>query len=396
MNPTSSTRQAMPDPHRMRGRLMIAVSVALAIVLSAYGLWWLIFARHVESTDDAYVAGNLVQVTSQVSGTVLSIAADDTELVRAGMPLIELDRADAEVALGQAEAELARTVREVRALFVNNGTLAANVKLRGVEVERARADLARRQELIASGAVSKEDLEHARHALQRAESALQEARGQHSANRALTDRTSVARHPNVQRAAGQVRARYLAYARTSLPAPVMGYVAKRSVQVGQHIAAGTPLMSIVPLNAVWVDANFKEDQLARMRIGQPVTLQSDLYGSSVVYHGKVSGLAAGTGAAFSLLPPQNATGNWVKIVQRIPVRIALDQLELQARPLRIGLSMRVKVDISRDAGASLAAGGPARSAPAYKTTVFDAAGQEADALVARIVAENAGRAGADL
>ena len=207
----------------------------------------------------------------------------------------------------------------------------------------------------------------------------------------LTDRTSVAKHPNVQRAAGQVQAAYLAYSRATLPAPITGYVAKRSVQVGQRIAAGTPLLSIVPLNALWVDANFKEVQVARMRIGQPVTLQSDIYGSDVAYHGKVLGLAAGTGAAFALLPSQNASGNWIKIVQRIPVRIALDPAELEAHPLRIGLSMQIKVDIADASGTSLTNGAPGRSLPAYKTAVFDNAGQEADALIARIIADNSNK-----
>jgi membrane fusion protein (multidrug efflux system) len=375
-----------------RRRLLIAVTLIMLIVLAGCTVWWMIFARHFESTDDAYVAGNVVQVTPQVSGTVLSINADDTDLVHMGQPLIELDRSDARVELNQAEAHLAQTVREVHTLFVNNDTLTANVKLRTSDVERAADDLKRRQELAGTGAVSKEEVEHARNALQSAESALQASREQLNANRVLTDRTSVAKHPNVQRAAEQVQAAYLAFARTTLPAPITGYVAKRSVQVGQRVAAGTPLLSIVPLNALWVDANFKEVQVALMRIGQPVILYSDIYGSNVAYRGKVLGLAAGTGAAFALLPSQNANGNWIKIVQRIPVRIALDPAELEAHPLRIGLSMQIKVDIADDRGTSLTMSGLARTAPAYKTTVFDAIGQQADALIARIIADNSGKA----
>jgi membrane fusion protein (multidrug efflux system) len=394
MNPATSTPQSSPAPNGKRRSLLIAVTTVLLIVLIGYAVWWMIYARHFESTDDAYVAGNVVQVTSQVGGTVLAINADDTDLVQAGKALVELDRSDAKVALDQAEAQLAQTVREVRTLFVNNGTLAANVKLRADDVERTTADLKRRQELAGTGAVSKEEVEHARNALQSAESALQATREQLNSNRVLTDRTSVAKHPNVQRAAGQVQAAYLAYARATLPAPITGYVAKRSVQVGQRIAAGTPLLSIVPLNALWVDANFKEVQVARMRIGQSVTLHSDIYGSDVTYHGKVLGLAAGTGAAFALLPSQNASGNWIKIVQRIPVRIALDPAELEAHPLRIGLSMQITVDIANDSGTSLTMSGPGRTTPAYKTTVFDTAGQEADALIARIIADNSGKAGA--
>ena len=384
--------QPAPAPNGKRRFLLILVSIVLVLALLAYGIWWAIFARHFESTDDAYVAGNVVQVTPQVGGTVLAINADDTELVQAGKPLVELDPADAKVALEQATAQLAQAVREVRTLFVNNGTLNANVAARNADLERARADLSRRQELIASGAVSKEEVEHARSALQSAESAIAATREQLASNRVLTDHTSVAKHPNVLRAASQVQAAYLALARATLPAPITGYVAKRSVQVGQRVAAGMPLLSIVPLNALWVDANFKEVQISRMRIDQAVTLHSDLYGSDVAYHGRISGLAAGTGAAFALLPTQNASGNWIKIVQRIPVRITLDPKELAAHPLRVGVSMQVKVDIANDGGTSLTSNVAARTAPAYKTAAFDSAGKDADALISRIIADNSGAA----
>ena len=389
--PTPSPAPApAPVPNGKRRVLLTIVSVVVILLLIAYGVWWALFARHFESTDDAYVAGNVVQVTPQVSGTVLAINADDTELVQAGRPLIELDPADARVALDQATAQLAQAVREVRTLFVNNGTLSANITARNADLNRARADLARRQELIGSGAVSKEEVDHARSALQSAESAIAATREQLASNRVLTDRTSVAKHPSVLRAAGQVRAAWLALARATLPAPITGYVAKRSVQVGQRVAAGMPLLSIVPLNALWVDANFKEVQIARMRIDQPVALHSDLYGSDVAYHGKIAGMAAGTGAAFALLPTQNASGNWIKIVQRIPVRITLDSNELAAHPLRVGVSMQVKVDIANDAGTSLTTNVAARIAPAYKTVAFDTAGKDADALISGIIADNGG------
>lgn len=382
--------EVVAAPNGKRRVLLIAVSIVLLLLLIAYGVWWALFARHYESTDDAYVAGNVVQVTPQVGGTVVAINADDTELVQAGRPLVELDPADARVALDQATAQLSQAVREVRTLFVNNGTLNANISARSADLERARADLARRQELIASGAVSKEDVDHARSAVQSAESAVAATRDQLASNRVLTDHTSVSQHPNVLRAASKVRAAYLALARDTLPAPITGYVAKRSVQVGQRVAAGMPLLSLVALNALWVDANFKEVQIARMRIDQPVTLHSDLYGSDVEYHGKVAGLAAGTGSAFALLPTQNASGNWIKIVQRIPVRITLDPNELAKRPLRVGVSMQVKVDIAHDDGTSLTSNRAARTAPAYTTVAFDAVGKNADALINRIIADNSG------
>jgi membrane fusion protein (multidrug efflux system) len=376
-----------------RRRRLIIITLVLAVLLLAYGLWWFIFARHYESTDDAYVGGNVVQVTPQVSGTVIAIHGDDTELVQAGQPLIELDHSDAKVALEQAEAQLAQTVREVRTLFVNNNAYTANVASRSADLARARADLARRQELAGTGAVSKEELEHARTAAQAAESALQAAREQLASNQALTDRTSIENHPNVQRAAAQVQSAYLALSRNTLPAPTTGYIAKRSVQVGQRVAPGVPLMSVVPLNALWVDANFKEVQVAKMRVGQPVTLKSDLYGGEAEYHGKVVGLSAGTGAAFALLPTQNASGNWIKVVQRIPVRIALDPKELQEHPLRVGLSMDVEVDVANAEGNSLTGAVSGRSTPAYQTAVFDQAGQEASERVAEIIAANSSNGG---
>jgi len=392
MTMQSSAPQASPAPTPTRNGkrrvFLIGFSLLVLAALVAYGIWWFVFARHFESTDDAYVAGNVVQVTPQVSGTVVTIYADDTERVEMGKPLIELDPADAKVALAQAEAQLAQTVRETRTLFVNTDALNANIALHSTELARARDDLARRSRLNGTGAVSGEELEHARNAVKAAESALQAAREQLASNQALTSGTLVAENPNVLRAAAQVRSAYIAYARTKLPAPISGYVARRSVQVGQRVAPGAPLLSIVPLDALWVDANFKEGQLAHMRIGDPVTLHSDLYGDDVVYHGQVAGLAAGTGAAFALLPAQNASGNWIKVVQRVPVRIKLDPKELTERPLRIGLSMNVKVDIAHAEGAPVNSSGPARTAPAYETRVFDAADREAEQHIASIIADN--------
>lgn len=389
-NPASAP--AAPVASSKRRPLLIGLTLILLLVLIGYGIWWLIYASHYEDTDDAYVAGNVVQVTPQIGGTVVAINVDDTELVQAGAPLIKLDQADAQVALKQAEAQLAQTVREVRTLFTNNGALAANVTLRSGDVQRAQADLARRQQLIATGAVSKEDVDHAKSALQSANSALQATREQLASSQALTENTSIAQHPNVLRAAAQLRIAYLAYARTELRAPITGYVAKRSVQIGQRVAAGTPLLSIVPLNTLWVDANFKEVQIAHMRIGQPVTLRADSYGSDVEYHGKVTGFAAGTGSAFALLPAQNASGNWIKIVQRVPVRISLDPKELATHPLRIGLSMRAKVDIEHTEGNTLTASNTARDQVAFQTNVFDVAAHQADDEISRIIAANAGKA----
>ncbi|MBY4898075.1 HlyD family efflux transporter periplasmic adaptor subunit [Cupriavidus sp. AU9028] len=387
---------AMPAPaagNGKRKRLLLALTAAVVVAGLAYGGYWGAYARYFESTDDAYVAGNVVQVTPLTSGTVVAISADDTQLVTAGQPLIQLDRADSQVALEQAEAQLAQAVREVRTLFVNNGSLAATVAVREADVARAREDVRRREAIAGSGAVSNEELAHARATLQAAQAALLAAREQLASNRALTDQTSVEKHPNVQRAAANVRAAYLNFARSQLPAPVTGYVAKRSVQVGQRVNAGTPLMAVVPLDQVWVDANFKEVQIAHMRIGQPVTLHADVYGSGVEYHGKVAGFSAGTGSAFSLLPAQNATGNWIKVVQRLPVRIALDPQELRDHPLRVGLSMNVTVDVHDEGGAAMANASNTVN-PALSTAVYDKVGHDADALIARIIAVNNGARGA--
>ncbi|MES1978397.1 MAG: HlyD family efflux transporter periplasmic adaptor subunit [Pseudomonadota bacterium] len=380
---------------------------ALAAVVVVCGLGWSVYeylvASHYESTDNAYVQGNVIQITPQIGGTVLAIMADDTDFVKAGQPLVQLDPADAKVALDQAEAALAQAVRQARTLYANNGTLSAQIMLRDAdvakaqsEIARANDDLNRRQSLTGNGAVSREELGHAETQLANAKSALAAAqagvvaaREQLASNQALTEGTSVEQHPSVLMAAAKVREAFLATQRAALPAPVDGYVAKRTVQLGQRVAAGTPMMSIIPLKQVWVDANFKEVQLRNIRIGQPVTLMADVYGKKVEYKGKVAGLGAGTGAAFSLLPAQNATGNWIKVVQRVPVRIALDPKEIEANPLRVGLSMDAEVDVSNKDGKTLAdAPRPAAQAEVH---AYGVPGDAADQDVKRVIAANMGK-----
>ncbi|HUR88975.1 MAG TPA: efflux RND transporter periplasmic adaptor subunit [Ramlibacter sp.] len=389
------------NPRRKKALLTIAAVVVVAgIAWSAYD--WLV-ASHYESTDNAYVQGNVVQITPQIGGTVQAIFADDTDFVKSGQPLVQLDPADVRVALDQAESNLAQTVRQVRTLYANNGSLSAQVDLRQAdiakaqsEVQRANDDLNRRQSLAGNGAVSKEELNHAQAALANAKSQLAAAqagvvaaREQLASNQAQTEGTSVDQHPSVQAAASKVREAWLAAQRAALPAPVDGYVAKRTVQVGQRVAPGAPLMSIIPLQQVWVDANFKESQLRKIRIGQPVKLVADVYGKKVEYHGTVEGLGAGTGSAFALLPAQNATGNWIKVVQRVPVRVALDKKEIAEHPLRVGLSMDAEVDVSKQDGKSLA--DAPRTAAVTKTDVFSSYDKGADAEVQRVIAANLGR-----
>ncbi len=391
----TASSSSSPLRHRL---LWLAGAVFLLLALG-YGLWWWLYSSHYESTDDAYVHGNLVQVTPQVNGTVVSIAADDTQAVRGGQTLIQLDATDADIALEQAGARLAQAVRQVRTRYVQNDALQADVDVKQAnvtqarsELSRARADLARRQGLSRSGGVSGEELQHAQDALRRAEAGLAQARAALEAakatlgtNRALTQGTDIASHPDVRHAAAQVHAAWLARVRTALPAPVGGIVARRNVQVGQKVAAGAPLMSIVALDQLWVKANFKENQLRRMRVGQPVTLEADLYGGAVSYHGVITGLDAGTGGAFALLPAQNASGNWIKVVQRVPVRIGLDSRELAEHPLRIGLSMNVTVDVG-DEGQPHAHPAPEQAVLRTEALKSDRSG--ADALVQRIIQEN--------
>jgi membrane fusion protein (multidrug efflux system) len=371
-------------PKTKRKLLLTLLGVAVVVSAAAYGAYYYTDARFFQSTDDAYVSGNLVQLTPQVSGTVVAVNADDTQIVKAGDPVVTLDSADSKVALDDAEASLGQAVRQVSSLYVNNDFYAATVVQRQSDLTRAQSDLQRRQAVANTGAVSAEDVSHARDAVASAQAALDAARQQAQANRALTDRTSIEQHPNVQAAASKVRDAYLSYARNTLPAPVTGYVARRSVQVGQRVAPGNPLMAIVPLDGVWVDANFKEGQLRHMRIGQPVTLTADVYGSATKYHGRVVGFSAGTGSAFAVLPAQNATGNWIKVVQRLPARIQLDQAELNKHPLRIGLSMQVEVETRDESGTQLAAA----TNTSYRTDVFALYGIQADAEIAKIIAAN--------
>lgn len=386
MSDQQNAASAQPQNNGKRKRMMTLLVAVIVIAAIAYGLYYFLVARFHEDTDDAYVNGNVVQITPQVTGTVIAVKADDTQTVKAGDPLVVLDPADSQVALQQAEANLAQTVRQVRGLFVNDDQYRAQVALRQSDLSKAQDDLRRRLAVAQTGAVSQEEISHARDAVKAAQASVDAAQQQLASNRALTANTTIASHPNVMAAAAKVRDAYLANARNVLPAPVTGYVAKRSVQVGQRVSPGNPLMSVVPLNAVWVDANFKVVQLKHMRIGQPVEMTADIYGSSVTYHGKVVGFSAGTGSAFSLLPAQNATGNWIKVVQRLPVRIELDPKDLDKHPLRIGLSMQVDVDIKDERGDQLV------NAPntVYETNVFAKYGDEADAEIARIIAENAG------
>jgi membrane fusion protein (multidrug efflux system) len=371
---------------RRRQGWLVGLGAIVFVVAVVAGVWWWIYTSRYQGTDDAYVAGDLVSVMSQVNGTVIAIAADDTDRVRAGQDLVRLDATDARIALQDAEQQLARTARQTHTVFDNRDELSAVVAQRRADLERAQADFQRRKDLTTSGAVSGEELAHARDTLNAAREALTAAQKNLAASVALVGRTGVADNPDVQAAATQVERAWLTVQRTSVRAPVSGYVARRSVQLGERIAPGAPLMAIVPLERLRVDANFKEVQVRHMRIGQPAKVIADLYGGKVEYRGTVEGLGLGTGAAFALLPAQNATGNWIKVVQRLPVRIALDPRDLQAHPLRIGLSTRVTVDVRDDSGAQLA---PApRPQPVLTTAAYDIDRTEIATRIAQIISDN--------
>jgi len=373
---------------RSRRTWLTILAVALVGLALAALAWWWLYASRYQSTDDAYVAGDLVGVMSQVSGTVVSIGADETDRVQAGQELVRLDATDYRIALQDAEQQLARAVRQVHTVFANRDELRALVSERRADLERAQADLARRHAVAASGAVSTEELGHAQDAVKAAQDALTAAEHNLAAGSALVGRTGVSDNPDVRAAATQVERAWLNVQRTSVRASVSGYLARRSVQLGERIAPGTPLMAIVPLERLRVDANFKEVQLDRMRIGQPARVIADLYGGQVEYHGRVEGLGMGTGAAFALLPAQNATGNWIKVVQRVPVRIALEPQELEEHPLRVGLSTRVRVDVEDSSGRTLAAA--PRREPVLATNAYDTDLSEIRTRIAEIIRDNTG------
>ncbi len=384
------------SPARKRGLMIVGVIVGVAAI--AWGFYQWSYGRSHISTDNAYVAGNVIQITPQVSGTVVSIQADETDFVKAGELLVKIDSSDAKVALEQARAQLEQTIREVKTLFANNDALRAQVRLREADVAHAEVDLLKAQDdvkrrtpLLNSGAVGQEEFNHvnsqlasAKSSAQASQAALVAAKEQLHASMTQTEGTNVERHPNVQRAVSKYREAFLALERVELVSPIDGHIAKRGVQVGQRVQAGAPLMTIVALNQLWVDANFKESQLQDIRIGQPVELQADVYGQKILFHGKVSGLGAGTGSAFSLLPAQNASGNWIKVVQRVPVRISLDPQELAKHPLRVGLSMDVTIETLDQSGKTLA--DVPRTAPTSATAVFETQSTRADVEVNKILA----------
>jgi membrane fusion protein, multidrug efflux system len=384
MNATVEPAAPAPTNGKRRNILML-IAVIFIVLGLLWGAYWVLVLAKREQTDDAYVNGNKVVISAQVSGTVIAVLADDTQLAEAGQVLVRLDPVDAETGLSRTASSLAQTVRQVRQEKSTADQYDSLIETRKLELARAMADLVKREPLLADRAIAPEEVRHARESVELARAALTQAVRQSTASHALVDGTPVEDNPAVLQAKAAFRDAWIAAQRNAVVAPVTGYVAERSVQLGQHIQAGQALMTVIPLNSLWVDANFKEVQLRHLRIGQPAQVRSDLYGGSFIFHGHVEGMSAGTGAAFALLPAQNASGNWIKVVQRVPVRIQIDESDLVKSPLRVGLSATVTVDTTNRDGAVLAR--EATRTPVGDTQVYvqdlDKANAEAEAIVRR-------------
>ena len=376
---------ATNPPNDKRRRILLLIATIFIVIGALWAAYWVLVLEKREKTDDAYINGNRVVISAQVPGTVVAVLADDTQLVDAGQVLVKLDPTDAQTALSRAASALGSAVRQVRQQKATAAQYDSEIETRTLELSRAQIDLEKREPLLADQAIAGEEVRHAQESVHLARAALAQAERQSLAAHALVDGTSVADNPTVLQAKDAYRDAWIAARRNAVVAPVTGYVAERSVQLGQHIQAGEALMTVIPLHSLWVDANFKEVQLRNLRIGQKAKVRSDLYGGSYIFHGHVQGMSAGTGAAFSLLPPQNASGNWIKVVQRVPVRILIDDNDLIKAPLRVGLSATVTVDTTFRDGPVLAT--QAADKPVGDTQVYtqdlEKANAEADAVVRR-------------
>ena len=383
-----SPQPSVSNKKKKRKSVLIVLALIFVLIGIAWGVYWFLVLRYFQETDDAYVAGNQVQVMAQVSGSVNKVWFEDTDYVKKGDVLVSLDKTDAEQAFEKAQTALATSVRQTHQLMINGKQYEASITLQQTALAQAQADLKRREPLGAANLIGREELQHARDAVATAKAQLDVAVQQYNANQAMILNTTLENQPAVQQSAAELRDAWLALQRTDIRSPMDGYVSRRSVQVGSQISTSTPLLAVVPATNLWVDANFKETQLAGVRIGQPATVVADIYGDDVVYHGKVAGLDMGTGSAFSLLPAQNATGNWIKVVQRLPVRIELNQDDIARHPLRIGLSTLVKIDTTSKEGITLA--NSVRQQAAYSSNALAIDLAPVNKLITDIVRANAG------
>lgn len=385
--PNMPQEQDIIDAHKSRQRkkrMSIAIGIFLLIGL-LWALYWFFIARYHEETENAYVAGSMVVVNAQTAGTVEAILAEENQVVKAGDVLVKLSPTDAQVALAQASAQLANATRQIQNVFNTVSVTRAQMVQANSAVKTAQDAVNRRAALVKTGAVSREEYDQAVNALNQALAAQKTTMEQNKSAGAQVAGTTTQNHPAIEAAKAAFRSAYINNKRLAVLAPTDGVIAKRNVQVGQQISQGVPLMSIVAANQLWVEANFKETQLANLRVGQPVELTSDVFGSGVKFKGTVQGIGIGTGSAFSVLPAQNATGNWIKIVQRIPVRIQLDAEELKAHPLRVGMSMIANVNTHQRDGAVLGTVAGSDGLSNLTTNVYaqdeEEANREADKII---------------
>ncbi|MFZ7188190.1 EmrA/EmrK family multidrug efflux transporter periplasmic adaptor subunit [Avibacterium avium] len=383
---TEYKKPASPKAKRKKALgYFITILLLIAIIT---GVYWFFFVRNYEETEDAYVAGNQVMISAQVSGNVSKINVDDMDFVHAGDVLLQLDDTDLKLHFQQAQDNLANSVRQIEQLGFTVKQLQSILNAKSTALNKAKGDLQRREQLAKTGSIDKETLQHAREAVNMAQADLQATQNQLAANQALLKDLPLREQPAVKNAVSALTLAWLNLQRSQIVSPVDGYVARRNVQVGQKVAVGSPLMAVVSNQQMWVDANFKETQLGKMRIGQPVKLVFDLYGDDVKFDGKISGISMGTGSAFSLLPAQNATGNWIKVVQRVPVRIDLDPKQVEKYPLRIGLSATVEVNVADTQGKVLRESRP--NQVLYETKVLDYDLSPVHQLAEQIIQANAG------
>lgn len=369
-----------------RKKMLIIFAILLVIIFFASAIWWYFNLRNVQSTDDAYVMGNQVAVSSQVAGSVISVNYTDTDLVHKGDVLVILDDTDAQITFRKAKHNLASIVKKIMQLYVADDLYSASIQEARITYQQAQADYQRRVHLGAA-AISQENLQHAKDAVVSSKAALDVAVQNWRSNRVMIQGTSLEKQPEILQASDAVRESWVALQRTKILSPVSGYIAQRNVQVGETLSAGQALLSVVPADQMWINANFKETQLSGVKIGQKVSVVTDFYGSDVVFDGTIDGITMGTGGAFSVLPAQNATGNWIKVVQRLPVRIALNPEQVKTHPLRIGLSTNVTLRESGKGGESLATTQP--DTPAYHSTALVVDTATIDNEISAIIKSNA-------
>ena len=378
---TSSNNKSQ---QRKKG-LSIFILLLLLISIGSVAYWYF-FIKGFEETEDAYVSGNQVMVSAQVAGNISKINVDNMDPVQAGDVLLELDDTNAKLSFEQAKSNLANAVRQVSQLNYTVKQLKSAVRANEITLAQAQGNLNRRVQLVKDGAIDKESFQHAKEAVELAKANLTTSQNQLGANQALLLDGPLSEQPQIQSAVSNLKQAWLNLERTKIRSPIKGYVARRNAQVGQAVSVGGALMAVVTTDQMWLDANFKETQLTHMRIGQPVEIYFDLYGKDKTFNGKVVGIEMGTGSAFSLLPAQNATGNWIKVVQRVPVRIQLDPQLLAENPLRIGLSATVKVDVSDSQGETLRDQAPTTTL--YSTNVLQYDESAVNNLIESIIRDN--------